>query len=271
MASNTMKLISNFVRIDNKCKKKMIADRQGRGRPSQLGFSEIATICAWFNRAKMRSFKTFYTGIHGDFLRLFFPKMPSYTAFLKQVQKHARNFYILAVDWKESQKEQKFYIDSTPLPVCEDVRSSSHKVFAGMAQWAHSSTGTKFGLKLHVVVDEKQKIRNFVLTPGAVHDVSCAEKVLKGFKGTVVGDKGYCSAPLAKLLQNKGLRLVARHRRNMKPNTREEKELLRKRPIVETVIGKFKNFFGNTLSRFRSPQAAFSAICAAIVTVNLGC
>jgi hypothetical protein len=55
------------------------------------------------------------------------------------------------------------------------------------------------------------------------------------------------------------------------PNTSEEKKLLKKRSIVETVIGKFKNFFGKTFFRFRSPQAALSAICAGVLAVNLGC
>jgi hypothetical protein len=55
----------------------------------------------------------------------------------------------------------------------------------------------------------------------------------------------------------------------MQPNTDEEKRLPKNRSIVETVIGKFKDFFGATLSRFRSPQAAFSAICAGILVVNL--
>jgi hypothetical protein len=41
------------------------------------------------------------------------------------------------------------------------------------------------------------------------------------------------------------------------------------RSIAETVIGKFKDFFGATLSRFRSPQAALSAIRAGILAVNL--
>jgi hypothetical protein len=53
-------------------------------------------------------------------------------------------------------------------------------------------------------------------------------------------------------------------------NMPEEKELLKKRSIVETVTGKFKNFFGATPFRFRSPQAAFSAICTGILAVNLG-
>jgi hypothetical protein len=54
----------------------------------------------------------------------------------------------------------------------------------------------------------------------------------------------------------------------MDPNSREEKRFLKKRPIIETMARKFKSFFGKTLSRFRSPQSAFSAICAAIIAFN---
>jgi hypothetical protein len=98
--------------------------------------------------------------------------------------------------------------------------------------------------------------------------VTCAEKVLRGRRGIVIGDKGYCPEPLAKRLSSQGLRLIARRKQNMTPNSEEEKRLSKKRSIVETVIGKFKNFFGATLSRFRSPQAAFSAICAGVLAVN---
>jgi hypothetical protein len=82
---------------------------------------------------------------------------------------------------------------------------------------------------------------------------------------------GYCSTPLANQLQAKDIQLTARHRRNMKANTQAEKKLLKKRSLVETVIGKIKNFFGAKLPRFRSPRAAFSAIYAGFLAVNLGC
>jgi IS5 family transposase len=222
-------------------------------------------------QSKMRSFKVFYDGVQGKFLRPFFPKMPSYTAYMKQLKNYSKKFWILATERDVRPKNQKVYIDSTPLPVCENVRNKNHRVFGGTAQWAHSSTGTKFGVKLHLIVDEKQRVQNFILKPGSMHDVSCAEEVLKNFRGIVIGDKGYCSEPLANHLQTKGIRLIARHRKNMIPNTHEEKKLLQKRSLVETVIGKFKNFFGAKLSRFRSPQAAFSAICAGVLAVNLGC
>jgi IS5 family transposase len=249
---------------------KKITMRAGRGRPCKLLPQEIATIYVWFMKSKMRSFKVFYEGVEGEFLRPFFPKMPSYTAFLKQLKNCSKEFCILARERDGGTENNKVYIDSTPPPVCEDVHSKAHRVFAGMAQWAYSSTGKRFGIKLHLIVNKKRKIQNFILKPGSMHDVSCAEEVLKNFRGTVIGDKGYCSAPLARLLKRKKVRLVARHKKNMTPNTLEEKKLLQKRSLVETVIGKFKNFFGTKLSRFRSPQAAFSAICAGILAVNLG-
>ncbi|MDR1437829.1 MAG: transposase [Puniceicoccales bacterium] len=68
--------------------------------------------------------------------------------------------------------------------------SKAHKVFSGMAQWAHSSAGAKFGLKMHLAVDGQQKVGNFALAPGSMHAVSRAEEVLKNFRGTIIGDKG---------------------------------------------------------------------------------
>jgi hypothetical protein len=41
----------------------------------------------------------------------------------------------------------------------------------------------------------------------------------------------------------------------MVPNSREEKRFLKKRSAVETMIGRFKSFFAETLSRSRSPQS----------------
>jgi hypothetical protein len=138
-----------------------------------------------------------------------------------------------------------------------------------MANWAHSSVSTTFGLKLHLVLNASQKFVKFSLKPGNLHDVSCAEEVLAGCTGTVIGDSGYVSTTLRDSLAKKNIGFIAKHRQNMVLNSREEKRFLKKRPIIETMIGKFKNFFGETLSRFRSSQSAYSAICAAIIAFNL--
>ncbi|MDR0595329.1 MAG: hypothetical protein LBF94_01340 [Puniceicoccales bacterium] len=38
------------------------------------------------------------------------------------------------------------------------------------------------------------KVCEFSLRPGNLHDVSCAEEILAGYAGTVIGDSGYVSA-----------------------------------------------------------------------------
>jgi hypothetical protein len=70
-------------------------------------------------------------------------------------------------------------------------------------------------------------------------------------------------------LAKKGIGLIGKHRQNMIPNFREEKRFLKKRSTMETMIGRFKNFFGGTLSHFPSAQSAYSAICAVIIAFNL--
>jgi hypothetical protein len=120
-----------------------------------------------------------------------------------------------------------------------------------------------------LVLTEEQKIASFEISPGNLHDVACAKNVLKKCQGIVIGDKGYCSKPLKKQLPKQGLRLVARHKKNMTPNTPIEKKLLRKRSSIETAIGKFKALFGFTLSQFRSQISAFASISLAIFAFNM--
>jgi hypothetical protein len=89
--------------------------------------------------------------------------MTTYGSFMRQLKLHSQKFWIL--------------------------RSRSHQVFAPMARWAYSSTGAKFGLKMHVIVGGDQKICDFVLKPGNLHEVSCAEEVLKNFREPLLATK----------------------------------------------------------------------------------
>jgi hypothetical protein len=66
--------------------------------------------------------------------------------------------------------------------------------------------------------------------------------------------------PLQDSLAKKVYGPIAKHRQNMAPIP-GEKRFLKKRSIIETMIGKFENFFGETFSRFLSPQSAFRKGC----------
>jgi hypothetical protein len=83
--------------------------------------------------------------------------------------------------------------------------------------------------------------------------------------GTVIGDSGYVPATLKDSVAKNGIRLIGKRCQNVAPNSLEEKRSLTKRSIIETMTGRFKNFFCETLSRFRYPQSPYSAIGAPII------
>jgi hypothetical protein len=89
MKIQTLRLIKLFVKIDDLSKRKNIMTRNGKGRRYWLCASEVVTIYVWFLKSKVNSFREFYGGVHGQFLRQFFPKMPDYSNFLKHPKKLA--------------------------------------------------------------------------------------------------------------------------------------------------------------------------------------
>ncbi len=92
------------------------------------------------------------------------------------------------------------------------------------------------------------------LTPGNQDDRKPLPELVQELKGLLIADKGYLSAPLFQELLERGLKLVTPLKRNMKPALLpiEEKILLRKRSLIETVNGVLKNSFGLVHTRYRS-------------------
>jgi len=57
-----------------------------------------------------------------------------------------------------------YYVDSSKLAVCHNLRINRNKVFKGIAMRGKTSTGWFFGFKLHVVINNKGEIMSFRLT-----------------------------------------------------------------------------------------------------------
>lgn len=62
------------------------------------------------------------------------------------------------------------FVDSTPLHVCRNQRILIHKTFKGLAKRGKCSMGWLFGFKLHLIINDKGEILNFMFTPGNVDD-----------------------------------------------------------------------------------------------------
>lgn len=105
--------------------------------------------------------------------------------------------------------------------------------------------GCFYGFKLHLIINNKGELMNFKLTKGNVFDNRVIEDLIRYNKkeSKLFGDKGYiCKEELKnKLKDNYNINLITKSRRNMKNKqyntlSEEDKKLLKKRNLIETVI-----------------------------------
>ena len=62
------------------------------------------------------------------------------------------------------------YVDSKALRICKHQCVSIHKTFSEIAQRDKYSMGRFFGFKLHLIINYKGEIFNFMFTTGNVDD-----------------------------------------------------------------------------------------------------
>ncbi len=148
------------------------------------------------------------------------------------------------------------FVDSTPIRVCNNKRIRNNKVFKGIAEIGKSSMGWFYGFKLHIIINDKGEILDFMITRANVDDRTSlkTDNFLKKLFGKLYADKGYISKELTALLFEQGLHLVTGLKRNMKNSlmTMKDKIFLRKRSVIETINDQLKNISQVEHSRHRS-------------------
>ena len=104
------------------------------------------------------------------------------------------------------------FVDSTPLRVCRNQRILIHKTFKGLAKHGKCSMGWLFGFKLHLIINDKGEILNFMFTPGNVDDREPLKqgKFLENIKEKLCADKGYIGQALFENLFLNGIQFVTK-------------------------------------------------------------
>ena len=225
-----------------------------RRRESKLSISEIMTILISFQTSSYRTFKAFYQYVQAHH-QPDFPGLVSYDRFVSLIPRAVVPLFVyLQMRGLDSPIGLSF-IDSTALKVCHNKRIRRNRVFEGIAQRGKSTMGWFFGFKLHLVINERGGLLGYRLTAGHVDDRQVVEPMTEGLFGKLFGDKGYVSQSLFEKLLGKGLKLITGLRKNMKCRLMEweDKILLRKRSLIETVNDTLKNVCQIEHSRHRSP------------------
>jgi hypothetical protein len=236
-------------------------------RKPEISYSELLTIVLLYHQSPCKNFKYFYM----SYLQLYkseFVTLPSYTRFIA-LKPRILTYLVLLLEWytQEAQSTGISYIDATSLAVCHPKRISRNKVFAGIAALGKTTKGWFFGLKLHLLINEKGEIQGLKLTPGNVDDRVPVPTITKHITGLLFGDKGYIKQELFDDLYSKGIKLVTGIKKKMKNKLMPlfEKMLLRKRSIIETVFSVLKGSFELEHTRHRSIWNAFVHILSALI------
>jgi transposase len=122
--------------------------------------------------------------------------------------------------------------------------------------------------KLHLVVNDRGELLNILLTPGNTDHRTPVPKLLQQLFGKVFADKGYVWQKLAKqLLNTAGIQLITKLKRNMKQRLLplNDRLMLRRRSIIETIIDQLKNISQIEHSRHRSPVNCFVKILGGLI------
>jgi hypothetical protein len=276
------KITEIFVKADDFCKefemeysKLQLPDPSNvkrRNRKSGLCDSEIITLLIAFQGGQFRNFKHFYLNYISAHLMDDFPGLVSYNRFIELSHKSAIVFMLFIHHCCRGECTGISFIDSTVLRVCHNKRIKRNKTFKGFAEVGRSTMGWFFGFKLHLIINDKGEILSFYLTKGNVDDrnAKAITQMTKELFGKLFGDKGYISQALSDLLFGNGIQLITAVRKNMKSKalSNEEKLLLRKRSVIETVNDELKNICQVEHTRHRSINGFLINIMGAIAAFS---
>lgn len=241
-------------------------------RKPRMSCSEVITIMIMFHTGGFRCMKHFYIHYIQKHRPDLFGRTVSYNRFVELMQAATLPMTVFLKTCCMGEGTGIAFIDSTPIRVCKNKRIKRHKVFAGLAQRGKSTMGYFFGFKLHIVINDKGELLNFVISPGNTDDRAPLKNpsFIKALKGKLYADKGYISKELTELLFMDGLHLITSIRNNMKNTLMELKDkiLLRKRSVIETVNDELKNICQIEHSRHRSFENFLTNLIAGLIAYS---
>jgi len=265
--------VDNLIKAMNaNLKRKLVGSLKPKGgRPPKLSLQAILTFGVFRFAVGNKDIKHYHR-----YLLSHFPnelgEIPSYGNF-NGLMNRTLPYVVFLLQWlmycNRSDESGLYFLDSSPLKVCENKRIFDHKVSDGLAKRGKTSMGWFFGFKLHAVCDSLGRLVSLLITPGNTDDRRFALKLLKDLKGLCIADAGYVSKNLMKTLYDQGLLLLTDVRNSMKRlMSKTEHQLLKMRQRIEGVFACLKYRLKAEASFARSPLGYLSRIlyaCLAFV------
>jgi hypothetical protein len=215
--------------------------------------SEVMTIAIYFHQSSYRTFKDYYSKYVCKHLDTYFPNLVSYNRMV-ELMPNVLTACLYYLNFCKGKSTGISFADSTAIPVCHPKRIKRNKVFKDTAKLSKSSMGWYYGFKLHLIINDSGELLSCLITPGNVDDRKHMPSMTEGISGKMFADKGYISKDLSAQLLERGIQLITPLKSNMKNKLipLDDKVLLRKRSLIETVNDQLKNISYLVHSRHRS-------------------
>jgi len=216
----------------------------------QLSLAEVITsglTASRFFGSNLESARAFL-GEHG-----YIPHILSKSRLNRRFHSIPVFFWHLIVEYLCAQRDPDcttFLIDSFPVSVCHNVRSSRRALFKDKSHVGFNASKQSWftGLKVHILATHLGQPKEFLLTSASEHDLTALKKMYFGTlsKGSVLfGDKAYTSEDFELELLEKDILMIAERR----SNSRRGQSLIyhrfgkRIRKRIETVFSKLTAWF----------------------------
>lgn len=247
--SKAITLLCIITSLEELCQE---ARTDGLARPGPVAtypnslFLTILVLKSLFGFNSESSFLRYLAKHHSDL----FPQLPEQSWFnrkAKKLQPVTEHIHRLLLTKLGADRLKIRIIDATGVPVVKLHRARRCPLFRPRTEVGFGYCASKntyyYGEKLTLAVTPQGIPTSTVLTPANHHDVRAFKEHLPELADdlthkTVVGDAGYYDGALdCELAERYHARCVTpEKRRHRKKNTGRNKQLLRKRSIVETVI-----------------------------------
>lgn len=237
-------------------KKAICEGKKHRNKPNKMSDAEVILILIMFHMGEYRCLKHYYVNYICVHCKHLFPCTLSYNRFVELERDVMVMLGLFVKTCLLAECTGVSFVDSTSLRVCRYQRMHSHKTFKGFAAVGKTSMGWFYGFKLHLIINDRGEILNFVLSPGNVDDRQPLynPKFVEKVTGKLCGDKGYISHTLFENLFMCDIQLITKLKKNMKNMlmSQEDKIILRHRALIESVNDELKNMAQVEHSRHRS-------------------
>lgn len=252
--SNSSSIVTTFTILDDLAALLQLS-KQIAGRKTSLSISEVATISLIKSEYGIRTWKGVYNLLKNKYSNDF--KLPSYKNFVLLMNSRAKVILVLINILLQINRKHAGIIkivDSTPIPVCKNMRIQRHKTMRRLATPSKSSLGWFYGLKLHALSDLAGNLLMIRFTTGRIDDRVVLDAFLeKLYNSIIIGDAGYCSKPSQKKARKNNNILLTCVRNNMKKlSSFLDICLLNLRPRIETLFSILKERLGLVTSLPRS-------------------